>query len=69
MSGHVEMSGEVVEVCRDKFKVKINGTDTIILAQLSGKMRMNKIRITLGDFVKVRMSAYDLTHGILVSRQ
>ena len=49
------------------FKVKLeNGQE--ILAHLSGKMRMFKIRILPGDRVKVQMSPYDLTKGRVVFR-
>ncbi|MBN9398664.1 MAG: translation initiation factor IF-1 ['Candidatus Kapabacteria' thiocyanatum] len=39
-----------------------------ILAHVSGKMRMNFIRIFLGDKVTVEMSPYDLTKGRIVYR-
>jgi len=49
------------------FKVKLkNGQE--ILAHISGKMRMNYIRILPGDKVQVEMSPYDLTKGRIVYR-
>lgn len=68
MSGdHLELQGQVVDVSRDKFKIQI-GANTIILGQLSGKMRQNKVKILLGDQVKVKVSEYDLSHGIITAR-
>ncbi len=49
------------------FKVKLeNGHD--IIAHLSGKMRMHKIRLLPGDKVKVEMTPYDLTKGRIIYR-
>lgn len=44
------------------FKVKTSG-GAIVLATLSGKMRMNKIRVLPGDNVMVEVSPYDVTRG------
>lgn len=41
----------------------------MVLAHISGKMRMNYIRILPGDTVKVEMSPYDLTRGRIIYRQ
>ncbi len=41
----------------------------LVLAHISGKMRMNYIRILPGDTVKVEMSPYDLTRGRIIYRQ
>jgi translation initiation factor IF-1 len=40
----------------------------IVTAHISGKMRMNYIRILPGDKVKLEMSPYDLTKGRIISR-
>ncbi|HSR88912.1 MAG TPA: translation initiation factor IF-1 [Candidatus Udaeobacter sp.] len=49
------------------FKVRVeNGP--VIIAHLSGKIRMNKIRMSIGDAVKVAMTPYDLTKGIITYR-
>lgn len=49
------------------FKVKLkNGKE--IIAHLSGKMRLNKIKIVTGDKVLVELSPYDLTKGRIVFR-
>jgi len=64
----VEVIGEVVELMpASSFKVLLpNGHE--ILTHLSGKMRMNRIRLLPGDRVKVQMSPYDLTKGRITFR-
>jgi len=64
----VEMRGTVDELLPGAtFRVKLeNGHE--ILAHLSGKMRMNKIRLGVGDEVKVEMTPYDLTKGRITFR-
>ncbi len=64
----IEMEGEVIEARPSAtFKVALeNGHE--ILAYLSGKMRMYKIRLLPGDKVKVQISPYDLTKGRIVYR-
>lgn len=64
----IEMRGSVVELMPSaNFKIRLeNGQE--ILGHLSGKMRMNRIRILPGDEVKVEMSPYDLTKGRVVYR-
>jgi translation initiation factor IF-1 len=49
------------------FRVRLEN-DHIILATISGKMRMNYIRILPGDKVAVEMSPYDLTRGRICYR-
>ncbi|NCN25249.1 translation initiation factor IF-1 [Candidatus Falkowbacteria bacterium CG10_big_fil_rev_8_21_14_0_10_37_14] len=64
----IEVVGEIVEMLPGaSFRVKLNN-DHELLAHLSGKMRMNKIRLTYGDKVKVQMSPYDLTKGRIIFR-
>lgn len=64
----IEAEGVVVEVLgNSNFKVEIMNSH-VILAYVSGKLRSNKIRILLGDKVKVEMSPYDLTKGRIVWR-
>lgn len=65
----IVFEGVVQEVLPStKFKVRLdNGHE--LLAHLSGKMRQHKIKILLGDKVKVEMSPYDLTRGRIVYRQ
>jgi translation initiation factor IF-1 len=64
----LEMEGEVMELMpASTFKVVLeNGHE--IMAHLSGKMRMNKIRLLPGDKVKLEISPYDLNKGRIVYR-
>jgi len=50
------------------FKVRLDGTEHMVLAQISGKMRKNFIRILAGDRVSVELSPYDLTKGRITYR-
>jgi len=50
------------------FKVKLDNSEHVVLAQISGKMRKNFIRILPGDRVAVEMSPYDLTRGRITYR-
>ena len=66
--GFIEMHGEVVELLpAASFRIKLSN-DHEILAHLSGKMRMNKIRLLPYDRVKIEMSPYDLTKGRITYR-
>ncbi len=49
------------------FRIKLESGQTII-GHLAGKMRLNKIRLSLGDKVKVAMTPYDLTKGRIIFR-
>ena len=49
------------------FRVDL-GEEKIIIAYLSGKMRMNRIRLLPGDDVKVELTPYDLSKGRIVYR-
>lgn len=64
----IEVEGTVVEALPNtNFKVELeNGHQ--ILAHISGKLRMNYIKILPGDRVKVELSPYDLTRGRITWR-
>lgn len=64
----IETDGVVNELLpAAMFRINLdNGHE--ILGHLSGKMRMNKIRLLPGDKVKVQMTPYDLTKGRIVFR-
>jgi len=49
------------------FRVRIN-ENHLVTAVISGKMRQNKIRIMMGDLVKLEVSQYDLTRGRITYR-
>lgn len=65
---YLEARGEVEELLPGaKFKIKLENGQAII-GHLSGKMRMNRIRLLPGDEVKVEISLYDLTKGRVIYR-
>jgi len=64
----IEVEGTVVEPLPNAmFRVELENGHTV-LAHVSGKMRMNFIRILPGDRVKVELSPYDLTRGRITYR-
>ena len=64
----IETEGIVTESLPNAtFKVKLSNGH-IITAYISGKLRMNYIKIIEGDSVKLEMSPYDLTKGRIVWR-
>ena len=64
----IEVEGVVLEsLPNDMFKVELQNKH-VILAHVSGRLRMNYIRIVPGDKVTVEMSPYDLTKGRITWR-
>ncbi len=64
----LEIDGVVDEALPSTtFRVKLDNGKTI-LAYLSGKMRLHRIRILPGDRVRLKISPYDLTRGRIVYR-
>ena len=64
----IEVEGIVVEALPNtNFKVELENGH-IILAHISGKLRMNYIKILPGDKVKVELSPYDLNRGRITWR-
>ena len=65
----IEVEGKVVEVLPGgKFKVELENKITEV-AHVSGKIRMNYIRILPGDTVTLELSPYDLTQGRITYRK
>ena len=65
----IEVEGKVLEVIPGgSFKVELENGHTIE-AHMSGKMRMNYIRIAPGDKVMIELSPYDLTKGRITYRK
>lgn len=58
----LELEGVVVDILRDDIKIQLQNGH-IITGYLAGKLRINNIRVLIGDKVKVEMSPYDLTRG------
>lgn len=64
----IEVEGVVIEPLPNAmFRVELENGHKV-LAHISGKMRMNYIRILPGDKVKVELSPYDLTRGRITYR-
>jgi len=64
----IEQDGTIVEALSNaRFRVELENGH-IILAHISGKMRMYYIKILPGDKVKLAMSPYDLTKGRITFR-
>ena len=64
----IEIEGVVVEKLPNAmFKVELENGH-IVLAHISGKLRMNFIKILPGDMVTLEMSPYDLSKGRIVWR-
>jgi translation initiation factor IF-1 len=65
----ITVTGEVAEVLPNaSFRVKLENGH-LVLAHVSGKMRMYFIRIVPGDVVTVELSPYDLTRGRIIRRE
>lgn len=66
--GSIEQDGTIVEALPNaQFRVELENGH-IVLAHISGKMRMHYIKILPGDRVKLEMSPYDLTKGRITYR-
>lgn len=61
------LTGVVLEHIKGKFRVQIN-KDHTILAVLSGKVRINNVKVLIGDTVDVEVSEYNLSLGRIVFR-
>ena len=65
----IEVQAKVIEILPNtKFKVELENGH-VVLAHVSGKIRMNNIRILPGDKVVVELSPYDLTRGRITYRR
>jgi len=64
----IDQDGIIVEALSNAmFRVELQNSHEVI-AHISGKMRMNYIKILPGDKVKLEMSPYDLSKGRIVYR-
>ncbi|MDR2206762.1 MAG: translation initiation factor IF-1 [Flavobacteriaceae bacterium] len=65
---HIEQDGVIVEALSNAmFRVELENGH-VLIAHISGKMRMHYIRLLPGDKVKLEMSPYDLTKGRITFR-
>jgi translation initiation factor IF-1 len=66
----VKLEGQIMEVLPNAmFRVLIDGWENPIIGIISGKMRMNNIKILLGDRVEIEVSTYDLSKGRITRRR
>jgi translation initiation factor IF-1 len=65
----IEVEGSILEALPNAmFRVEI-APEKVVLAHISGKMRMHYIKILPGDRVRVELSPYDLSRGRIVYRE
>lgn len=65
---HIELEGTISSVLPGTmFRVRLDNQHEV-LAHVSGKMRKNFVRLTVGDRVKLEMSPYDLTKARITYR-
>jgi translation initiation factor IF-1 len=65
----IELTGVITEVLpNNTFRVKVDTADHIMLCYLGGRLKQNKIKIILGDKVRIETSAYDLSKGRITYR-
>ena len=64
----IEFDGQVVEVLPNQmFRVELENGH-ILIAYAGGRLRQNKIRIIMGDRVKLELTPYDLSKGRIIYR-
>ena len=66
----LEFEGVVVDSNKGIFKVEVNngGNTMVVACKLSGKIRINSVRILNGDRVKIEVSEYDTAQGRITYR-
>ena len=65
----IEVEGTVDEVLPgNMFRVQVDNMPHMLLCYMGGKLKQHKIRVILGDKVKLEMSPYDLTKGRITYR-
>jgi translation initiation factor IF-1 len=67
---HVELAGTIVDTLGGgQYSVKITESGREVRARLCGKMKQFRIRVIPGDRVKVAVSPYDTSHGMITYRE
>ncbi len=65
----IELTGAVEEeLPGNMFRVKVDNLSNILVCYTSGRLKQHKIKIILGDRVKIEVSPYDLTKGRVTYR-
>ena len=66
----LKLDGTITEALSNAmFRVQVDGQEKPVMGIISGKMRMNNIKILLGDRVEIEFSLYDLTKGRITRRR
>lgn len=65
----LELQGKVIEVLPNStFRVKVNEMEHQLICYMGGKLKQNKIKVILGDAVRLEVSPYDLSKGRITFR-
>jgi translation initiation factor IF-1 len=65
----IAIKGTILEALSNAmFRIKLHDMDKEVVSQASGKIRMNRIRLVVGDLVEVEFSPYDLDKGRISRR-
>jgi translation initiation factor IF-1 len=65
----IEMTGYVTEVLpNNMYRITVDDTAHTLIAYLGGKLKQHKIKVILGDRVRLEVSAYDLSKGRITFR-
>ncbi len=65
----IELTGTIQEVLPGSmFRVKVDNLNAVLTCYTGGKLKQHKIKIILGDRVKIEVSSYDLTKGRVIYR-
>jgi len=65
----IELTGTVEEVLPGSmYRVKVDNINSVLTCYTGGRLKQHKIKIILGDRVRVEVSAYDLTKGRVTFR-
>jgi translation initiation factor IF-1 len=65
----VELDGTIVNALGGgQYEIQINEQENVVRGQLSGRLKRNYIRVVPGDRVRVAVSPYDMSHGLITFR-
>ena len=65
----IEFTGKVIDVLPNStFKIKVDDTAHELICYMGGKLKQHKIKVILGDRVRLEVSPYDLTKGRITFR-
>jgi translation initiation factor IF-1 len=65
----IEFTGKVIDVLPNStFKVQVDDTEHTLICYMGGKLKQHKIKVILGDRVRLEVSPYDLTKGRITFR-